>query len=360
VEIVVFLFALCAITHCIDVYRKARRVAHWEIPTNGIFPKISVVVCAHNEADNLRELAPLLKNQDYPNLEVIVVLDRCTDGSSQVLKGFEGVQFSVLSLANTSAHFHPKKFGISQAIEWAQCEWALLTDADCRPGLQWVSEMANGMQPNKDVVIGLSPYKKEKGLLNVLIQYETFTTALHFVSAALNGKTYMGLGRNLAYRKSTFLEKQGFGPEANRMGGDDDLLVQQLATPTNVSLILTKDSFVDSIPESTWSSYIRQKTRHFSVSGAYNKASKRSETWRWSIHLLMWLLFPLSLFVNWQLTVVIFVGSFLMKAISINIVAGSLEKRFNHLWIPFVDLAYVVFLPLISLRSLLVKRITWK
>ena len=357
-EIVIFLFAVCAIVHWLDVFLKARRVVQWQNPTNIQFPSISLVICAHNEAKNLKDLIPLLKCQDYLHLEVILVLDRCTDESVQLTLN-ESHWMKVLSIKNISEAIHPKKYGITKAIDQSKGEWILLTDADCRPGPNWVSEMAKAMTSDKDVVIGISPYLRDTGLLNALIQYETFMTALQFVSAAIVGKAYMGLGRNLAYRKSAFLHSGGFAETASRTGGDDDLLVQRLSTPTNVGVMLSEQSKVDSIPKAKWSSYVRQKIRHFSVSPAYTKSSKMAESRRWIVHMMFWLLFPLSLFVNWQLTLLIFVGSFLMKAISINIVSDGLEKRFNHLWLPFVDLTYVVVLPLLSLRSLLVKRITW-
>ncbi|MCX8489919.1 MAG: glycosyltransferase, partial [Cyclobacteriaceae bacterium] len=40
---------------------------------------VSVIVCAHDEELNLRELVPLLLKQNHPQFEVIVVEDRCND-----------------------------------------------------------------------------------------------------------------------------------------------------------------------------------------------------------------------------------------------------------------------------------------
>lgn len=359
-EILILLFAAVSIAHCADLLLKAFSIRRYKVADNALEPTVSVIVCAHNEKENLTELMPLLSNQHYSNYEVIVVLDRCTDESIDAVKDFLSDQIKCIQIDEVPNDIHPKKHGISQGIELAKGEWILLTDADCRPNLNWINEMAKRMTTDKEVVLGLSPYIQQPGYLNLLIQYETFMTALHFVSATVRGKTYMALGRNVAYRKSTFIKAGGFGGNSGRTGGDDDLLIQRLASATNVTIQTSRDSRVDSIPHSNWSPYFRQKTRHFSVVKAYSGASKTAETLRWTFHVMFWVFFSLCLYVNWQLTVLIFVGSFLMKAISINIVADVLEKRFNHLWLPFVDLTYVVIFPLLSLRSLLVKRITWK
>ena len=359
-EILILLFASASVANISDLFFKALRIKGYQLVKESKDPVLSIIVCAHNEEENLKELLPILSNQNYSNYELILVLDRCSDESKKVSNGFLNDHIISIEIEQCPEGNHPKKYGITRAIEIARGDWMVLTDADCRPGPNWLKEMAKGMGHDKDVVLGLSPYFKRQGFLNTIIQYETFLTSLYFISAAVNSKTYMALGRNVAYRKSTFIEKGGFGENIGRTGGDDDLLIQRLATKSNVAIQISKDAHVDSISETNWDSYIRQKIRHFSVANAYTRESKRTETYRWAVHILFWALFPVSFLINWQLTVLIFVGSFLMKAISINIVSYALEKRFNHLWVPIVDLTYVVLFPLLSLRSLLVKRITWK
>ena len=61
--------------------------------------------------------------------------------------------------------------------------------------------MQDGYRPGIEVVLGYGAYKKYPGFLNKLIRFETFHTALQYFSYALAGKPYMGVGRNLSYRK---------------------------------------------------------------------------------------------------------------------------------------------------------------
>ncbi|MCP4457449.1 MAG: glycosyltransferase [Cytophagales bacterium] len=360
-EIVILItFGAIATLHILEVWQKVLAVKNYSLARNQTNPNISVVVCAHNEELNLKSLVPILLNQTYEQFEIIVVLDRCVDQSKKLMEGFSDEKISIVNIDDTDPNFHPKKMGITRGIDQAHGEWILLTDADCRPTKNWIIEMARGMSTSYELVIGLSPYLKSPSLLNQLIQYETFQTALRFVASAAAGKPYMALGRNLAYRKSSFIRNKGFGEYSRVMGGDDDLLAQSMLKKDNYKLILSDDSKVDSIPETKWSSYFHQKTRHFSVGNHYPKWIKQKEFARWAFHLLFWLLAVTSTLINPIIGVSIFIVSIVLKGLSINIVSRRLGKRFNHLCLPIVDLLYVVVLPLLSLRSLLVKNITWK
>lgn len=322
-------------------------------------PFVTVIVAAHNEEANLKALIPILLNQNYPKYEVIISLDRCGDGSLKDLQEIKSEKLTYLDLIETPTGWNPKKYAIKKAIELAKGDWLQLTDADCRPTKNWLKEMTQGMEDDSGFVLGLSPYQKKSGLLNHLIQYETFFTSLEFIHKAIAGNPYMGLGRNLAYRKSLFEKVNGFQDIQNLTGGDDDLLVQKMARVNRGSVVLSPNSQVESIPEEKWSAYFSQKTRHYSVGKYYPSWVKRSETLRWFFQILFWVLFALSIPINAPIALLIFAFHYTIRIISINIVADRLEKRFNHLWLPFVDLVYSVVLPIISLRSLLVKNVKW-
>ena len=319
--------------------------------------RISVIVCAHNEMENLKTLVPILLNQDYPDFEILITLDRSTDGSLEYLKTIDRV--TVLDFQDIPDQFNSKKYALSKALQAANGRWVLLTDADCRPSTTWISHMSHGMTSDKDVVLGISPYITCPGVLNQVIQYETFLTALEFCSKAIEGKPYMGIGRNLAYRKESFEAVGGFLGVQAVTGGDDDLLVQRMANAKNVSVILSDQSHADSIPKKDWRSFLKQKTRHYSVGKYYAIKATKRESFRWSIQFAFWILFVAGLTIAPTLSLGIWAVSFVIRLISFNIVADQLAKRFNPQWVPFVDFVYAVFLPLVSLRSLLVKNVKW-
>ncbi|MBC7919555.1 MAG: glycosyltransferase, partial [Ferruginibacter sp.] len=146
---------------------------------------VSVVVCARNELDNLRELIPLLLQQDYPDFEVIVVDDRSGDECYDflLLEALRHERLRLVRVNETPQHITPKKFALTLGIKAARKAAILLTDADCRPvSNQWIREMARTMEGDKEIVLGFSPYQVKNGWLNFFIRYETFYTAVQYLS----------------------------------------------------------------------------------------------------------------------------------------------------------------------------------
>src|SRR5690606_18731091 len=136
----------------------------------------------------------------------------------------------------------------------------IFTDADCEPkSPNWIQEMMNAYRPNTELVLGYSPYFKKSGLLNFIIRYETFYTALQYFSFALSGKAYMGVGRNLSYKKETFFRVKGFASHNHIVAGDDDLFVNEVANKFNTEITIHPHSFMYSIPKNTWGDWFRQK-----------------------------------------------------------------------------------------------------
>ena len=97
--------------------------------------------------------------------------------------------------------------------------------------------------------------------MNRFIRFETILTALQYFSFGWLGNPYMGVGRNLAYRKSLFLEEKGFNNFLHVTGGDDDLFVNMHARGRNTRLEIAPESQVFSEPKRTWRAYYDLKIR---------------------------------------------------------------------------------------------------
>ena len=238
---------------------------------------VSVVVCARNELENLKSLIPLLNNQVYPTFEIIIVDDRSWDGTFDYLltecSEYHKVRF--LRVKETPYPFSSKKYALTLGVKSARYNNLLLTDADCRPqSNHWIAGMAECLTPDKEIVLGFSPYFEERGFLNNLIRYETFNTAAQYFSFAIVGMPYMGVGRNLMYRKSLFLNNKGFEKHTNIVGGDDDLFMNDVANEHNTAVCLNPKTFMYSFPKTTWQAWYRQKRRHLSVSKYYKLQHK--------------------------------------------------------------------------------------
>ena len=255
---------------------------------------VTIVVCANNEHDNLLELLPLLTAQDYPLYEVLVMDDRSTDLSDVLLEELVPLlpNLRYIRIDVEAAHVTPKKYALTIAMKKATYPTVLLTDADCRPASdQWLAGMVAPLQnESTEIVLGISPYTHQKGFLNFLIRSETLFTAVQYVSLALAGRPYMGVGRNLLYRRDLFFRHKGFYSHMRVWGGDDDLFVNEAATSRNVAVSLHPDTFTTSAPKETWKAWKRQKQRHLNVGKRYKAGDKFLLGLITGTHVLTWLL----------------------------------------------------------------------
>ena len=261
---------------------------------------VSIILCAHNELDNLRELVPILLRQEYPaGFELVLIDDRSQDDTylyAQQLSQYYSDRFRLVTVTNTPAGFSPKKYALTLGIKSARYGRLLFTDADCRPvTYDWLRLMQRGFAQKNgaDIVLGFSGYVEAPGLLNQLIRYETLLTAAQYLGLAWAGRPYMGVGRNLAYTKATFHSTKGFASHIRRLSGDDDLLVQDaVAAGARAAVIADLDAQTVSLPAETWGAWWRQKRRHLSAGGRYRAADRRRLALFMGSNVLFYLLTP--------------------------------------------------------------------
>jgi len=231
------------------------------------WPAVSIILAAHNESDNLRAFLPSILEQDYPEFELIVINDRSEDDTDTVIAQLQLIYPNLRStfIKDKGKLEHGKKLALTLGVKAAKYPILLLTDADCQVSdKQWIKQMAQHFT-NAEIVLGYGPYMSLPGLLNKWIRFETLSIAMHYFSFAKAGVPYMGVGRNLAYTKSIFEKNRGVSSHAYLSSGDDDLLINQIATPQNVALSIDPSSFVYSMPETTFKFWLRQKGRHLST-----------------------------------------------------------------------------------------------
>ena len=241
---------------------------------------VSVVVCAKNEAENLKKILPSLALQDHTSFEIILIDDASTDKTLNEMLAFEKAHlnsaFKVTIIPIKKRDSNGKKTALAEGILAAQYPYVLLTDADCQPASKrWISHMSAYFSEKTAIVLGYGAYEKtNNSFLNKLIRFETLLTALQYFSYALNGKPYMGVGRNLAYKKEAFIKAGGFNEHAHIKSGDDDLFVSQIASHTNTSICDHKESFTLSKPHTHLKQWIRQKRRHITTATHYRFETK--------------------------------------------------------------------------------------
>lgn len=242
-------------------------------------PPISVIVCAKNEAKNLKEFIPSILEQDYNNnFEIVLINDRSTDETADVINNFSDLHpnIKVVNVLENENFWGNKKYAVTLGIKAAKYENLLFTDGDCKPvSSNWISEMSKLFSNTKKIVLGYGKYKKIKSsFLNKLIRYETLFTAVQYFSYAKLNNPYMGVGRNLAYTKTDFFKVKGFIKHIKIKSGDDDLFINSIANNKNTAISFSKDSFTESVPKTKLKEWILQKRRHISTAQHYKLKHK--------------------------------------------------------------------------------------
>lgn len=327
------------------------------------FP-VSIIICARNEEDNLFKNLPKILAQEYPEFEVIVVNDQSFDDSRHIIKAYQKTH-SNLKLIELERNKH-RKFGkkvpLTIGIKGAKHEHLLMTDADCIPqSTQWLREMVSNYTEGKEIVIGYGPYEKKKGLLNKLIRFDTNSIATTYFGMARLGMPYMGVGRNISYKKELFFKVDGFKNHYHIQSGDDDLFMQEAATRKNVAIEMNPNSFVCSAPQKSWKDWYKQKQRHYTTAPKYRLINKLVLGIFPATMFLMLVSFFILLFNYkwWPIVTVIFGVRFLLYWI----INGFLLKKYKAgdliLIFPFLELLHFFMMPFVYYSSERTERSKW-
>jgi biofilm PGA synthesis N-glycosyltransferase PgaC len=326
---------------------------------------VSVVICARNEAENLKKYLPLVLEQDFPDFEVVVVNDRSWDGTNDVLEAFakQYKHLKIVTVNEGSKFIAGKKFAVTMGIKAAANEWLVFTDADCFPASsKWLLGMQQPDQNGAEILLGYSPYLKKRGILNALIRFETFFTAVNYLSFALKGMPYMGVGRNMAYKKSLFFNNKGFAAHMHIPSGDDDLFVNAHAHEGNTGICFHADAQVWSEPNTSFSAYLRQKKRHFGAGKLYKPKHKFILSAQIIIQFLFYVI--LAILVCFKSTLYPALGVLGLSIIIRCFVYPRILKRLNYgdlrWWFPVLDVLLFIFLVFNGILSIFVKKVKWK
>jgi cellulose synthase/poly-beta-1,6-N-acetylglucosamine synthase-like glycosyltransferase len=334
-----------------------------DLPQNT--PPASVVICARNEDDNLVEFLPRIFEQDYPEFEVVVVNDCSFDNSADILKEFarKHDNLKIVTIKEDEVYSHGKKVALMMGIKGASNEHMLLTDADCRPNSKdWLRNMMQHFAGDTEIVLGYGAYEKQKGFLNKIIRYDTFFIALQFLSFSLAGKTYMGTGRNLAYKKSLFFKMKGFASHYHIESGDDDLFVNEAATKRNSQVEVSIDTHTVSRVKKTLKEWFRQKRRHVTTYKHYNGASKfRLAMVSISLY-LFYAGFITLLILQFQPVIVLslFALRLLIQMIIFNKSMKLLAEKDLLLFSPLLELILLTMYPFVTFANMFVRKNKWK
>ncbi len=362
-------FALVGLIQLYYYWRYFSRLAFYKAKTKKSYiGSVSVVISARNEYQNLNNNLRLVLTQDYHDYEVVVVDDASDDDSAHLLQQLQTQypHLKVVTLKESVNFFKGKKLPLSMGIKSAKSDVVLLTDADCRPAsAHWITRMVDNYDGSVDLVLGYGGYETKSGLLNKLIRFDTLFVAMHYLSMALAGKAYMGVGRNLSYKKELFYKAKGFTSHYKIMSGDDDLFVNQIATKNNVAIEVSPHSHTFSAPKYSFSAWLQQKRRHMTTGKYYKSKHKRLlGTFSLTQFLFYPLLAAIIIHSGFDLMSLMAGGIFLLRLVTQCIILSRVTARFNERSIFSLSILFELVYPFINfifvLASLFYSKQTWK
>lgn len=367
--IVLVVFSVCLLVqllyHWIPFSRvafyKNRHAPHYDSELE----PVSIVLCARDAYDHLIELVPALLEQNYPNFEVVIVNDCSDDETEEYLKELARREPRVrpVQLKQHLNFFNGKKFPLSVGIKAAQNDLIVLTDCDCRPSTkEWLRSVVNCYGRDTEMVIGYSPYERRKSFLNTLIRFDAIQNALLYLSSALKGRPYMGIGKNLSYRKELFYRNKGFISHYTTLVGDDDLFVNQAATRRNTEVLIDAADAIYTAPPTSFGLWWRQRCGRHSTVNHYNAVSRLRLSLFYSSQLLFYVSFVLLLILSPAFVITdgeafyipILAFLFLLRYGSQLIIYRNASKRLGEKGLlPFLILSDILFAFLTPLQRLM-------
>ena len=360
------LLLITAVTQLVYYWFFYRRLAFYKYDqvTGGPHP-VSVIVCAKNEVLRLQKYLPAVLEQAYPDFEVIVINDCSWDETGEYLESIaqQYPQLKIVTIKEQEKYRHGKKFALTLGIKAAKNEYLLFTDADCIPaGKNWLSLMQRHFARNTEIILGYGPYQKEPGFLNKLIRYDTFHIATQYLSAALGKNPYMGVGRNLAYKKDLFFRTKGFAKHNHILSGDDDLFVNENGNSQNTSVELDPESFTYSEAKKTFGQWFAQKKRHMSTARHY-KSGHQFFLLMNSGSLILFYLLLITLLIlrfEWRILVSLYAGLIVLRLPIVFSCAKRLKEN-DLVWtFPFLEIVHIMLQPLFYIANVFSKQKSWK
>jgi cellulose synthase/poly-beta-1,6-N-acetylglucosamine synthase-like glycosyltransferase len=338
-------------------------------------PFVSVIVAARNEEKNIRQLLQCLSHQTYSHYEIIVVNDRSTDNTADVITRYQKNSSTIkrIDITNLQGDMPAKKNALKAGIDASKGEILCFTDADCSPPPQWIEELVKSFKPNTGLVAGYSPYHFSfehvpsigilRKVLFKFIEYEEYRAAVWAAGSIGWNLGWLCTGRNLAYRRKVFDEVDGFDKIKMSISGDDDLFLQLVRklTAWKINYVNSRESFIPTVPSENFWSFVEQRKRHFSAAKFFSLQMKLFFFLYHSSNLVL-LLSPFLFVINLlplSVVLVLFISKFLSDIFLFTFSHRIFDaSHFRYSFI-LMEVLYILYNSLIGPLGIF-RKFTWK
>jgi cellulose synthase/poly-beta-1,6-N-acetylglucosamine synthase-like glycosyltransferase len=228
------LVLLCYCIFFIWLTEGLRKTKYKTIPHTDELPLVSIIISARNEEKSIPALLESLLSLTYPKekLEIIIVNDRSSDKTHQLLTLAEKEisYLHIIHINETPMDWAPKKWALQQAIDKSNYDIILQTDADCIFNPDWIQVMVSSfVNPTMGFISGPAPIRYNNSFFDQFALMDSLSIDAISSSAIKQGIPLSCTGRNISFRKTAFLDINGYDGIQDQISGDDDLLMQKMS-----------------------------------------------------------------------------------------------------------------------------------
>ncbi|MHA4893375.1 glycosyltransferase family 2 protein [Pedobacter sp. PWIIR3] len=240
--------------------------------------KVSIIVAARNEEDNIKKTIEDLLAQSYDKelTEIIIIDDHSTDETGSIVSSYATKGVRLITLNESKALNSYKKKAIQTAIADCKGDLIITTDADCRMGPRWLSTIVAYYEEKGYKMIS-SPvaYFQEKSFFEKAQALEFLYLIGLGASTIGNKRPSTCNGANLCYERKAFYEVGGFRGIDDLASGDDELLLHKMAAKydNNIGFLKNEDAIVYTHAKPNLGEFIQQRKRWASKSTRYKNKS---------------------------------------------------------------------------------------
>lgn len=259
------------------VPRYAKRIKSGKTGVNDQQPPVTVIITTRDQEAILARQLPLILEQDYPEFQVVVVNNGSSDETDDLLKLFAAAHphFYHTFVPQGVQNISTKKMALTVGIKAAKYDYLLFTEANCLPSSnQWIASMMRQFTPGTSVVLSYSRYEAIKGVCKKLIAYDNLFQGMRYLGLAASKRPYMGIGRNLAYKKELFFEQKGFASHLNLQSGEDDLFISDVAKRSNTRVEVSPEAVMNIVTEDVKSHWKEARINQIYTSTYYKPMAR--------------------------------------------------------------------------------------
>lgn len=297
--------------------------------------KVSILVAARNEQDNIGELLQSIQKQYYPSelLEVFIIDDHSEDQTTGIIEQF-CVTHPGFPLSLIRSEGFGKKSALKAGLQQASGELVLITDADCHLPVTWVQSMAAAYSHSGALLL-LGPVRimPGKNFFGNLQELEFISLMGSTAGAAGTGMPVMGNGANIGFDRQAAIALNAFDQQAYTSGDDMFMLmaVRKKYGAKKIRFVYSGEALVETAAEKNLQAFLRQRMRWVSKSRGYSDPLV-------IVHAIIVFIFNSLLFLT--------------------LLLGIYHSLFLFVFVLFVLLKFVVDYPLLYLATGFLKRRT--